>query len=290
MTIAPVIAALLPDHQHYVEPYCGSLTVLLAKPLSRMETVNDINQDIVTFWRVLRDQPGDLSRVCSLTPHARAEHASAYEPAPAGDDLEAARRTFVKLTQGRAGQLCRTGWRNYVKPTGSSTSMPGYLAAYHARIGPAAKRLARVSLECMPALDLIARYGVDPAVLLYVDPPYLGSTRRLGRGPYDRYVHDMPDEADHRELAKALHAARAAVVLSGYPSDLYDRELYPGWDRHTIPASTRQGSSSKAERGVDFASGGIPAGTWANRTEVVWSNRPLAVQQYIEGLDLSEAT
>lgn len=60
-----------------------------------------------------------------------------------------------------------------------------------------------------------------------------------------------------RGLAESLHAARAAVVLSGYPSDLYDRDLYPGWDRHSIATSTGQG------------------GAWDARTEVLWSNRPL---------------
>jgi DNA adenine methylase len=266
ITIAPDIAAILPAHRHYVEPYCGSLSVLLAKAPSRMETVNDLDLELVTFWRVIRDHPGELGRVCTLTPHSRAEHHGAYEPADG--DLETARRVFVKLTQGRAGTLRRTGWRHYVDPARASTSMPGYLRGYVDRFAPAAERLARVSLECMPALEIVGKYGAQPDVLLYVDPPYLGSTRRS----WDGYRHEMRDAADHRELAEALHATRAAVVLSGYPSDLYDRELYPGWDRHTIPASTGQG------------------GTWANRTEVLWSNRPMAVQQHIEGLDISKAT
>jgi DNA adenine methylase len=272
MTVGPAIAALLPPHEHYVEPYCGSLAVLLAKPASRMETVNDLDRELVTFWSVLRSMPGELARVCALTPHSRAEHAATYEPCPDESDLETARRVFIQLTQGRAGQLRRTGWRHYVNPSGSSASMPDYLAGYVDRIAAAAARLQHVSLECLPALDLVAKYGREPNVLLYVDPPYLASVRGLerDRGRYDRYRCDMPSEAEHRELAEALHAARAAVVLSGYPSDLYDRELYAGWDRHTIPAGTGQG------------------GTWANRTEVLWSNRPLGVQPALAGLELPE--
>lgn len=252
ITLAPVIAALLPEHEHYVEPYCGSLAVLLAKRPSDHETVNDLDAILMTFWRVLREQPDELARACALTPHSRTEQQAAYEPADS--DLETARRVFVRLTQGRAGTLRRTGWRHYVKTNGGATSMPDYLTGYVDRMAPAADRLARVSLESMPAIDLIAKYGADPGVLLYVDPPYLGSTR--GRS-YDGYQHEMRAEADHRELADVLHAARAAVVLSGYPSDLYDLELYAGWHRHTIAASTGQG------------------GTWAKRTEVLWSNRPL---------------
>lgn len=266
MTIGPTIAALLPGHGHYVEPYCGSLAVLLAKPPSDHETVNDLDQRLVTFWRVLRDQPEALARVCALTPHSRVEHLAA-EPLDGATDLEIARQVFVRLTQGRSGQLRRTGWRNYVNPAGSSTSMPDYLAAYVDRIAPAAERLAHVSLESAPALDIIAKYGQQPDVLLYVDPPYLGSTRTR---TWDGYEHEMRGEDDHRQLAEALHSARAAVVLSGYASDLYDRDLYAGWDRHTIASGTGQG-----------------AGTWQNRTEVLWSNRPLARPQL--ELDLNGA-
>lgn len=253
ITLGPAIAALLPDHLHYVEPYCGSLAVLMAKRPAPHETVNDLDGELMTFWRVLRERPEDLERVCALTPHSRSEHQAAYEPAT--DELEVARRVYVRLTQGRSAKLKRSGWRHFVKPAGSSVGMPAYQAGYVDRMAAAAERLAGVSLESMPALDLIAKYGVDPDVLLYVDPPYLGSTRGYSE---DGYRHEMRDEASHRELAAALHVARATVVLSGYPSDLYDLELYPGWDRHTMSTGTGQGANQ-----------------WGNRTEVLWSNRPL---------------
>lgn len=255
MIVGPQIAALLPSHRHYVEPYCGSLAVLLAKAPSAHETVNDLDQRLVTFWRVLRTRPDELARACALTPHSRVEHEAA-EPLDAGDELELARQVFVRLTQGRSGQLRRTGWRHYVYPSGS-TSMPDYLASYVERMPPAVERLQHVSLEARPALDVIAQYGRHPEVLLYVDPPYLGSTRTRS---WDGYEYEMRGEADHRALAEVLRGARAAVVLSGYASDLYDRELYAGWDRHTMAAGTGQGDG------------------WANRVEVLWSNRPLGAQ------------
>jgi len=254
MTVGPAIAALLPAHRHYVEPYCGSLAVLLAKGSSVHETVNDLDGRLMTFWRVLRDHPADLARVCALTPHSRAEFNDADT---AAEDLEVARRVFVRLTQARSGQMRGSGWRYYVRPSATTYAMPDYLAAYVDRVAPAAERLQHVSLECLPALEIVTKYGVDSEVLLYVDPPYLGTTR--SKTP-SAYVHEMGSAADHRELAEALHAARAAVVLSGYPSDLYDRELYAGWDRHTFTAGTGQGAE------------------WGNRTEVLWSNRPLGAQ------------
>lgn len=254
--LADRIAALLPEHLHYVEPFCGSLAVMLAKKPSRMETVNDLDREVMTFWRILRDQPEDLERVCALTPHSRAEYLEALHAEPTDDELEIARRVWVRLTQGRAGQLRRTtGWRYFIAPRGSNRSMPGYLEAYRSRLAPCLDRLAQVSLECRPALEVVTEYGKDHETLLYVDPPYLGETRNWG----NQYRHEMRDEASHRELAAALLAARAAVVISGYPSPLYD-ELFAGWDRVSMATRTTQ------------------AGVDSERTEVLWSNRPLGNQ------------
>lgn len=255
VTLAPRIVNLFPPHEHYVEPYCGSLAVLLAKPRSPMETVNDLDGELMTFWRVLRDRPADLIRTCALTPHSRAEHQAAYDRDETLDELETARRVWVQLTQGRAGLRKRTGWRHYVDPVGSSFSMPDYLDSYVRRMAATAERLAGVSLESKPALELVVKYGTEPLVLLYVDPPYLGSTR--SGSSWNGYQVEMRDDADHRELAEALQACRASVVLSGYASPLYDEDLYSDWHRITFAASTGQG------------------GSWENRTEVLWSNRPL---------------
>ena len=256
-TIARDIVEQLPPHGHYVEPYAGSLAVLLAKPPSAHETVNDLDGDIVALWRVLRDRPDDLERVCALTPHARAEHQQALHRPEDLDDLERARRIWVRLTQGRGGSLHPTGWRHFQNPRGRRggfASMGAYLEAYAARILPAADRLARVSLECRPALDIIAAYGRHDDVLLYVDPPYLAETRNSRTG--NHYRHELRSPAEHEDLADALLACRAAVVLSGYPSALYD-DLYSAWRRVEIPTYTGNGAPG-AER----------------RTEVLWINRP----------------
>lgn len=251
-TAAVRIVEHFPPHLHYVEPYAGSLAVLLAKPRSRMETVNDLDHSIMTFWRVLRDRPDELARVCQLTPHSRAEWEDC-ERLEVCDDLEHARRVWVRLSQGRAGRLNRVGWRHYVSPVTQATSFPGYLDGYVDRMAAAVERLHHVTLDCRPALELIEKYGSHPDVLLYVDPPYLGSTR----GSYDKsYRFEMRDEGSHRELAEALRGCASAVVLSGYASALYDRELYPDWYRAEFTSGTGQGGDG-----------------WSNRTEVLWSNR-----------------
>lgn len=248
--VASWIAGLLPAHGHYVEPYCGGLSVLLAKRPSAMETVNDLDGELMTFWRVLRERPDELVRACALTPHSRAELAVTWEPTT--DDLELARRIWCRLAQGRSGTLRNTGWRHYINPAGSGLSMPGYLQAYVDRLAAAAERLQGVSLECLPALTLIGKYGAQADCLLYVDPPYLGTTR-----PFSTYRCEMRDEAEHRELAAALRDCTATVVLSGYDSPLY-AELYDGWHRYEQQTMTGNASGSKG------------------RVEVIWSNRPLA--------------
>ena len=245
-TLAPQIAALLPEHEHYVEPFAGSLAVLLAKTPSRAETVNDLDGDLVTFWRVLRDRPDELERVCALTPHSRAELALAVESG-APDDLERARRVWVTLTQSRSHSMKPTGWWYRKAPAGHSPA--DYVNSYRARLVDAAERLASVTLECRDAVDVIRDYGSEPTVCLYVDPPYLGSTRATN------YRVEMLDDDAHRTFADALNGCKASVVLSGYDSPLY-AELFDGWHRMDIAAPTTLSGDT-------------------DRVEVLWSNRPL---------------
>lgn len=249
--MADRIAQLLPPHRHYVEPFAGSLAVLLAKQPSKLETVNDLDQDLMTFWRVLREQPEALAAAATLTPHSRAEHVACRD-LDTDDDVERARRVWVLLSQGRTGTLRTTGWRFYADPAGTSTPMPGYLHGYVERMPHAAWRLRQVSLECRPALDVIRDYGQHPEVCIYADPPYLGSTRAVG------YRHELGSEDAHRELAEALRACKASVVLSGYISPLYD-DLFDGWESVRFDTFTGQGAVGEGKR-----------------VEVLWSNRSLA--------------
>lgn len=261
-SIAEQIVRLLPPHEHYVEPFAGSLAVLLAKPPSTFETVNDLDQDLMHFWQVLRDDPEGLQRVCALTPHSRAEYLASYD-LTGTDGLERARRVWVRLTQGRGGSMRRTGWRYYVNPAGQFSPMPGYVETYAERTAAAAERLHHVSLECKPAVELIRQYGQHRGVLIYADPPYLASVRnpRANRAGHGReYSAEMLTDEQHQDLASALREAAAAVVLSGYASPLYE-DLYPGWHRAEIATFNGNATGDRT------------------RTEVLWSNRPFPAAQ-----------
>lgn len=249
--LAVSLVSMMPAHRGYIEPFAGSLAVLLAKQPSKIEVVNDLDMGLMTFWRVLRERPDDLVRVCAMTPHSRAELMRVAANLEEGDDLERARKVFVLLTQGRSRTLRRTGWRFYADASGTSIGFHKYLEAYLGRLAPAAARLMEVSLECRPAIEIVRQYGAFEDNLLYVDPPYMHST--LG-GSGSRYAVTMSDD-EHRELLEALLECRAMVMLSSYDNWLYDSSLSGKW------ASTEL-------RGF---TGNALSGSQARR-EILWSN------------------
>lgn len=253
--IAERIADLMPSHAGYVEPFCGSLAVLLAKRPAAQEVVNDLDQRLMTFWRMLRDRPEDLIRAAALTPHSRAELAAA-QTLDGDTELELARQVWVMLTQGRSRTLQRTGWRFFAKPDRGGASFAQYIGAYLDRLPAAAARIADVTLECRPALDVIEQYGAYVGNLLYVDPPYSTETRMGGR-----YTHEM-SRAEHVDLAAALNRCKATVMLSGYPSPLYD-DLYADW--HQVSISTTSGNA-----------------TVRTAVEIIWCNRTLEARLFDE--------
>lgn len=248
MSLAAEIAAVLPEHDHYVEPFAGSLAVLLAKKPSRAETVNDLDGDLVNFWRTLRDRPEDLAHLALLTPHSRDEYESC-KAERADDDLERARRVWVLLTQGRSHSMKPTGWKNAVKAT-ARQPLTDTLVTFASRIMPAAERLKYVTIENRDAVEMVREYGRDEGVCIYADPPYVGSTRSSGNYRLEMLADDL-----HSNLARALLSCRSTVVLSGYASSLYD-ELFAGWHRLEFPVTRGLHGQAKAP-------------------EVLWSNRHL---------------
>ncbi|HEX9888625.1 MAG TPA: DNA adenine methylase [Nitriliruptorales bacterium] len=258
--LSRLIVGLLPAHHTYIEPYLGSGAVLLAKARSRHEIVNDLDGALTTFWRMLRDRPTDLERVCALTPYARAEFAAADLDADV-DELELARRFFVRVSQSfgkSAGPS--TGWSVTTART-QSTAVSALTKV--ARFATLARRLAGVVIECCDAPGLIVRLATCDTVV-YVDPPYVTSTRSARGG--NGYRHEVDDD-HHVRLAGVLHDTPATVILSGYTCPLYE-EMYAGWWRHEIPVRVHASNAVTAAR--------------AARTEVLWSNRELAHASQLE--------
>jgi DNA adenine methylase len=236
--LAPWILAHFPPHDRYVEPFGGAASVLLRKPPARLDVYNDLDRDVVAFFRTLRDHPNALIARIRLTPYSRAEFDDAA--VRTGDPVEDARRFFVRSWQSRsgAGSAAPGGWRR-------DTRRPQGTHAWdnQAHLWDVVHRLRQVQIECDDALTILARYDT-PQTLFYLDPPYVLETRARHRTTA-HYAHDYTD-ADHRRLAEVLAGIAGMAVLSGYDSDLY-RELYPDWRRVSWPHARTNGRRRPAE-------------------------------------------
>lgn len=253
--LAARIVSLIPaDATHYHEPFFGSGAVLFAKPPRGSEVVNDLDGELTTFWQVLRDPSlfDRLHRYLAMTPLSRFEFEQAQLPSDA--PVERAARFFIRNRQSRQAL-----GRDYVTPTtrtrrGMNEHASAWLSAVDG-LPAVYERLRTVEIDCLPAVESIRRRD-HAGCLHYCDPPYVHETRTATAA----YQHEMT-EADHWELLQTLAGIRGRFLLSGYHCDLYDQfaEVHR-WDsiEFQLPnhASGRRSKETK--------------------TEVVWSNYPLA--------------
>lgn len=224
---------LLPKAHHYCEPFAGSAAVLLNREPSPVETYNDIDGDVVNFFRVLRDRYDELQRVIALTPFSREEfYLAIYDNTPGISEIERARRFFIRARQARTGlaQTATLGrWAN-CKDT-SRAGMSGVVSRWLGGwrdLDQIAERLLRVQIENRPANEIIKMYDSKTA-FFYCDPPYLHETR----GDNKAYKFEL-DEHQHITLAEVLNSITGKAAVSGYRSNLYDT-LFKGWRRYDAP-------------------------------------------------------
>lgn len=241
--IAPWIINYFPPHDCYVEPYCGGASVLMRKARAWIEVVNDLSEDVVNFFRVIREQPEDLVRLIEFTPYSKREWEIALEPHL--DPVESARRFYVRSWLSIAGPTAqwRTGWRRqkiFTRENGRRRMTPAAVTFMQVdHLYEVANRLRGVQIECDEALDVITRYDA-PATLFYIDPPYPASTR--GRWYKAAYEYEMTDD-QHGVLARALQDLQGMAVVSGYQCALYD-QLYSDWVRVEKRVRTQKSSTA----------------------------------------------
>lgn len=223
--LAPWIISNLPPHRVYVEPFCGAASVLLRKPRSYAEVINDLDGEIVDLFRVLRDRStgAELERLLRLTPFARDEFSAAYELAES--PIERARNTIIKSFMGFGSNAINKASGFRCNSNRSGTTPAHDWANYPDAMAALVDRMQGVVIENRDAIATISQHDGTETVF-YVDPPYVFSTRNDGNADY---AHEMTD-ADHGELANVLRNVRGMVVLSGYSCDLYE-SLYAGWIR-----------------------------------------------------------
>jgi DNA adenine methylase len=249
--LAPWVLEHLPPHHTYTESFGGAASVLLRKPRAYAEVYNDLDGEVVNVFRMTRERGDDLRRALELTPFSREEFDLSYQVTD--EPLERARRMIVRSFMGfGSAAVCgeRSGFRAATARSGTTPAMDW--RNYPDAMATITERLQGVVIENRDAKSVMTHHD-RPTTLHYVDPPYVHSTRSTKVRHTDTrksYKHELTDE-QHAELALFLRGLRGMVVLSGYPSPLYD-ELFAGWRRIDRPA---------------LADGARP------RTECLWLNQ-----------------
>jgi len=256
--IAPQIIKMLPPHNAWVEAFCGSAALTLAKPVAPIEVINDLDDQIVNVFAQLRNDSEALCRAVALTPYARAEFEMARKEANNTDPLEKARRFLVAtmMTVNATVGSNHAGFsfsQSYARENKEARVSRWYNLPE--RLEKVVERLRNVRVENRDARELLRMFADRPATLVYLDPPYF-----VKRG--HRYVIDANDRDFHAELLGTCARAKCMILISGYESKLYDKLLKRknGWSKTYIETHTRDTS------GKDYA-----------RKEVLWSN-----QQFIK--------
>lgn len=244
-----------PDHVQYIEPFGGAGHVLFHKPPSAVEVYNDLDHRIVNFYRVLKSPElfTRLQLALELSPHARQEFTDTLEAVPTNDPVENARRFFVLMRQARGGlgmsQITKRAWAVSGRPR---RKMPEGVSKFLSSLDglpEVHERLRTVTIECLPALEIISKYdGVD--AMFYLDPPYVPETRHGGKA--SMYGVEMTVE-EHAQLLDALGTICGKAMISGYSSPLYESRL-AGWRREELVTKAHMANSGQ------------------QRTEVIWMN------------------
>ena len=222
---------LLDYRTSYLEPFCGSAGVLLNRRPVKCEMLNDIDDLIVNFFKILRDRPKDLISALELTPYARTEHAKCSEMLRNSadlDDVERARCWYVATSMSLAGEVCG----RFSTSSPKSKKYPPHYNRVKETLALVADRLLRVTIENRDAVDLIRNVRTEDCTI-YCDPPYMRESRTYDGG----YAKDGNDNL-HSRLLDAVVDCPAQVVMSIYDTPLY-RERLKKWHRIEVPVAKR---------------------------------------------------
>ena len=212
--------------------------MLFNKPRSNIETVNDLDGNVINLFEWIKRDPEKLAHEIYYTPYARQIYEQAYAEEPE-DSFERAVNFYIRLNMGHGFRTSgeRVGWKNDVQGRERSYASRDWCNLPQ-KIIQAAERLRGVQIENMPALELIKRFNYEN-VLIYCDPPYMLGTRH-GK----QYRCEMNDK-DHEELLKVLLLHKGPVLISGYDTEMY-QDMLRGWERRET-VSYSQVCSQKRE-------------------------------------------
>ncbi len=225
--IAKWIIGHFPTHHSYIEPFAGSMAVLLNKEPSAIETVNDMDWNVCNLFNCIKRDSEKLARYVAMTPYARDEYDNAFKIGINdllcdADPLEKATRFLIQCWQGHGVRTngYKVGWKNDVQGRENMYAVYNWYRLPEWIIG-VVDRLKQVQIENRPALEVIKRFWY-PNVFAYLDPPY-----PLGTRTAKQYKHEMTDE-EHVELLETMLQFPGKVIISSYDNDMYN-DLLKGW-------------------------------------------------------------
>ena len=279
--LADRINALLPRpdrHLTYVEPFCGGASMLFSRPSVGVEVLNDLNGDVVHFFKTLRDRGEDLRDYLQNTPYSREvfEEWRGVDP----DDLDPLERAARFFYISRSSFMA-SGAAGGRKPSWAYARVDDNRARTLSKVVDddlllVRDRLRNVYIEHGDARVVIQRFDSANTVF-YCDPPYLPETRRSGG-----YAHELDN---HAALLDVLADVQGMVAISGYPNDLYAELLEEdrGWQRHDFALEcpvgrTKQSRDKRAAGKID-----------TSRTESVWLNPALQDRLAYKSRTLAQA-
>lgn len=244
--LAAWIVLDLPPHNAWVDAFCGSVAVTLAKKPAPIEIINDLNGEVVNFFRQLRDNSTEMCRLLRLTPYAREELQLARLSEARLSGLERARRFFVAAMMAINGCFGEAEGGFSFSNSYARRKMEARVSRWNNRpdyLELVADRLSQVRIENKDAISLFRDFTDRPATLVYFDPPYLAD-RQPG------YDHDEDSKEFHERLLKAVMKAKCMVLLSAYENDLYDAYLTRarGWHKKRMKTTTRGHNGKDLER------------------------------------------
>jgi Site-specific DNA methylase len=247
--LAPIILKLLPEHKIYCEPFVGGGAIFFSKEPSKVEVINDINNELMNFYQVVQRNYPMLEQEIKISLHSRDMHRRAtvvYNNPDMFDSIKRAWAVWVLSCQSFGAML--DGAFGYDR-TGQTTAKitkkrDSFTLDY-------AVRLQNVQIECADALRII-RSRDTPETFFYCDPPYFNSDC----GHYDGYTME-----DFELLLQALAKIEGKFLLSSYPSPLLAKYVKSqGWHSFSMKKTLSMSCASSEVK---------------KKTEVLTANYPI---------------
>ena len=252
--LASKIVSLIPEHHLYAEPFFGGGAVFFHKEKSTKEIINDMNKELMNFYRVLQQDFPALKKEIQSSLHSRLLHRQAlviYRNPDLFSPLKRAWAIWVLANQSFTKML-GVSWGYDVKTNTMSTSLVAKRKNFS---GAYVQRLQGVRIKCVDALEVIKDNDAKDS-FFYCDPPYYNSHCR----PYKGYT-----KQDFENLLHLLSSIKGKFLLSSYPSSLltnYTKKHQ--W--HTIQIKQKVTAARKKEN-------------LKRKIEVLTANYPISLEE-----------